>query len=905
MENVQTPAVFKRIDYRPPSYWVEHVELIFELLPDGTEVTAILKFRKNQSEQVCAWLLNGEELELLEISVNNKELHASEYKLTKNGLSLFSPPDQGELKTRVRIHPEKNTRLEGLYLSKGNYFTQCEAEGFRRITFFPDRPDVMARYTVTLRANQITHPILLSNGNLIAQRDLANNWHEATWEDPFPKPCYLFALVAGQLVCQECTHELNSGKQALLQIWVEQPNLDKTAHAMQSLIKSIIWDENTFGLSLDLDRFMIVAVDDFNMGAMENKGLNIFNSKFVLANPSTATDIDYDNIQSVVAHEYFHNWTGNRVTCRSWFELSLKEGLTVFRDQVFSAEMMAEGLSNLAAESARAVKRIEDVKVLRALQFPEDAGPMSHPIRPDSYLEINNFYTVTVYEKGAEVIRMLHTLLGPSKFRQGMDIYFQRHDGQAVTCDDFINAMENALQKEKPEANLMQFRRWYSQSGTPIVAAHGMYDETKAQFHLTLSQHCPTTADQTEKAPLHIPIAVGLIDSAGKDIPLQLAGEAQAQGCTRILSLQESAQTFVFENVHEAPLPSLLRNFSAPVILQANLSDKDDAFLLAHDSDGFNRWEASQRLYTRLIVAALQYGDLQAAELQISLQNLIQAITPVIEAEHLSPAYRALLLTLPSEATLAEQLNTPVDPLGIARIRQALKTYIAHTFQNTAIRLLSNRVFDTRYQFTQADSGLRSLHNLMLSWLCDCGQFNQAVEQFQRADNMTDQAASLTALVHSHAPEAEDCLKQFEQRWEQHSLVMDKWLTIQSTQPSKALAPTLHKIRSLFSHTAFSIRNPNKVRALITAFCMNNPTGFHALDGSGYEFWSEKVIELDSINPQIAARLARAMDRWTRFTPRRQSQITAALQLVRAHTSLSSDVREVVEKALATHPIQK
>ncbi|MBV8634489.1 MAG: aminopeptidase N, partial [Burkholderiaceae bacterium] len=595
-----TPLAIYRKNYTAPSFFVDTVELGFDLEPSATRVAARLTLRRNPASKGRAIELYGEEVELVQLRLNGKTLTKRAYRLADGIIEIPDAPDEAELEIETLIRPDKNTSLMGLYVSNGNFFTQCEAEGFRKITYFPDRPDVMARYTVMLRADKARFPVLLSNGNLIEEGDLGDGRHYAKWEDPFKKPSYLFALVAGDLVCQEEKFKLASGREVLLQVWVEHGNLDKTQHAMDSLKNSIRWDEKRYGLELDLDRFMIVAVGDFNMGAMENKGLNIFNTKYVLANERIATDADYAGIESVVGHEYFHNWTGNRVTCRDWFQLSLKEGLTVFRDQEFSADMVG-------SDSGRAVKRIEDVRVLRQAQFPEDAGPMAHPVRPDSYVEINNFYTVTVYEKGAEVVRMYQTLFGRLGFRKGMDLYFQRHDGHAVECDDFRAAMADAN-----GADLTQFERWYSQAGTPIVTAEAHYDAAAKTYTLTLAQSCPATPGQAEKLPFHIPVAVGLLDGQGRNMSLRLQGSSAPAYSTLVLELRETRQSFVFIGVHEAPVPSLLRDFSAPVTLKYDYTDADLAFLMAYDSDPFNRWEAGQRLAMRRLLAltaAVQKGE--------------------------------------------------------------------------------------------------------------------------------------------------------------------------------------------------------------------------------------------------------------------------------------------------------
>jgi aminopeptidase N len=897
MRNADQAVTIRRCEYHAPRFLVDQVKLGFDLDPSATRVCCELKLRRNPDADTGDWFLAGEALRLISLQIDGNTLSSDGYKVDDQGLTLINPPEQCTLTTTVEISPKDNTRLEGLYMSNGNYFTQCEAEGFRRITYFPDRPDVMSVFQVTVRGPRQSLPVLLSNGNLIAQHNLPDGYHEAVWDDPFHKPCYLFALVAGQLVCQEETLVRKSGKPALLQVWVEDGNLDKTDHAMQSLIKSIRWDEERYGLELDLDRFMIVATGDFNMGAMENKGLNIFNTKFVLANPAVATDLDYDNIESVVGHEYFHNWTGNRVTCRSWFDLSLKEGLTVFRDQEFSADMMAQGLQGDAAQSARAIKRIDDVRVLRAAQFPEDAGPMSHPIRPESYVEINNFYTVTVYEKGAEVVRMQQNLLGRDGFRRGMDIYFERHDGQAVTCDDFVNAMQAALQEQNPTASLDQFRRWYSQSGTPVVQASWEHDAQARTWTLTLAQSCPPTPGQPVKEPFHIPFAVGLLEQTGRECPLRLRGEngqARLAGTTRVLDLMQTQQSFVFEDIAQPVTPSLLRGFSAPVIVRSALGPREDAFLLKHDKDGFNRWEAGQRLFTRFILELSQTQTVPEWR-----STLEAAIEPILDNTDLSPGYQSLLLSLPSEVTLAEAVEGTVDPLALHAARSQLKKQLATRFADKLVRLADNNRCEGNYTPSQSDMGKRSLRNLMLAWLCDIGQFDQTVAQFHDANNMTDRQAALTALVYSGAPQAEDCLRMFEKTWQQEALVMDKWFVTQATAPAWGGIQPVERIRQLMKHPSFSIRNPNKVRSLVSAFCHNNPGCFHARDGSGYDFWADQVIALNAINPQVAARLARAMDRWTRFDADRQKQMFSALKRVSEQDKLSPDVLEVVSKALA------
>ena len=895
-----TPLTILRKDYTVPAFLVDTVDMGFDLDPAATRIATRITMRRNPASSSKEIVLFGEELELVQLRLNGKQLKPGQYQLEAGKLRIASAPAKVVLEIETLTSPEKNTSLMGLYVSNGNFFTQCEAEGFRKITYFPDRPDVMAKYTVMLRADKKKYPVLLSNGNLIEEGDLADGRHYAKWEDPFKKPSYLFALVAGNLVCQEQKYTLKSGREVLLQVWVEDCNLDKTQHAMDSLINSIRWDEERFGLELDLDRFMIVAVGDFNMGAMENKGLNIFNTKFVLANSRIATDVDYANIEAVVGHEYFHNWTGNRVTCRDWFQLSLKEGLTVFRDQEFSADMVG-------TDSGRAVKRIDDVRVLRQAQFPEDAGPMAHSVRPDSYVEINNFYTVTIYEKGAEVVRMYQTLFGRDGFRKGMDLYFERHDGQAVECDDFRAAMVDANGRD-----LSQFERWYSQAGTPRVQVQSKYDATKKTYELTLSQTCAATPGQAKKLPFHIPVAVGLLDADGKDMALRLStdGKGSSTGeTTRVLELTKAQQTFRFVDVAEAPVPSILRNFSAPVVLDVEYSDAELAFLLAHDSDPFNRWEAGQRLATRSLLAltaavqdASQAGHVLA--LQDVLNNAVSnsgalgtAFGLILNDATLDAAFREQALTLPSEALLAEQTEV-IDPQAIHRSRQYLRGKLGLALKDDLLAAYHANQTPGTYSPDAEASGKRALKNVALAYLIqadDADAHTLAQQQYDNANNMTDRLAALVALTNSSAPGKAAALEKFYKDFEQEALVIDKWFALQAT----AYTADVAAIRTLSEHPAFTLKNPNRARSLIFSFCSGNPVNFHAVDGSGYEFWADQVIALNGVNPQVAARLARSLDRWRKYAPALQEKMRAALQRVAAAPNLSKDVLEVVGKALA------
>ncbi len=880
-----------RKDYIAPGFWVDTVEMGFDLDPTRTHVATRMTLRRNHASAEKDIVLFGEDINLHQLRLNGVDLKKSAYVLAKDCLVISNVPDQITLEIETSIAADKNTSMSGLYVSNGNFFTQCEAEGFRKITYFPDRPDVMASYTVMLRGDKKKYPVLLSNGNLIEHGDLGDGRHYAKWEDPFKKPAYLFALVAGKLVCQEEKYQLKSGRKVLLQVWVEEGNLDKTQYAMDSLKNSIRWDEERFGLELDLDRFMIVATSDFNMGAMENKGLNIFNTKYVLANARVATDSDYAGIESVVGHEYFHNWTGNRVTCRDWFQLSLKEGLTVFRDQEFSGDLVGNA-------TGRAVKRIEDVRVLRQLQFSEDAGPMSHPVRPDSFVEINNFYTVTVYEKGAEVVRMYYTLLGHDGFRKGMDLYFQRHDGQAVTCDDFRAAMADANERD-----LTQFERWYSQAGTPRLHAETHYDANAQTLDLVLTQSCPKTAGQDQKLPFHIPVAVGLIDAQGKEIALKLDGEQGKHPVnSAVLELTETRQSFRFVELASEPVPSLLRNFSAPVILDYDYSDEQLAHLLAHDTDPFCRWEAGQRLAMRRLlnlVSAVQSGSV------LELDSLfINALRKTLMDTQLDPAFRELVMTLPSEVMLAEAM-TIADPQSIHTARQFVRATLAQHLKSDLIEIYQDNLSTGPYRPDAESAGKRALKNCALLYLVewpDATSYDLAYTQYQEAENMTDRMAALTAMLHcssalepAHQKTRAEVLAHFYQEFEDEALVIDKWFSLQASAPSVNVS----QIRALMKHKAFSLSNPNRARSLIFAFCNGNPARFHAQDGSAYGFWADCVIALNKLNPQVAARLARSLDRWIKYPMAQQEQMKAALEKVAATPRLSKDVLEVVTKALA------
>ena len=888
----QTKAI-RRVDYTAPAYWIDTVDLTFDLDPTKTRVLNKMRVRRNPDVPAQALRLDGEELNLARVMVNGG---GSSFKMDGNQLVLENLPegtDAFDLEIFTTCNPSKNTQLSGLYVSNESFFTQCEAEGFRRITYFLDRPDVMASYTVTLRADAQQYPVLLSNGNLLEQGSLDDGRHFAKWEDPHKKPCYLFALVAGKLVAREQRIVSRAGKEHLLQVYVRPGDLDKTEHAMNSLMASVAWDEARFGLPLDLERFMIVATSDFNMGAMENKGLNIFNTKYVLASPATATDTDFAGIESVVGHEYFHNWTGNRITCRDWFQLSLKEGLTVFRDQEFSQDMAG-------VESARAVKRIEDVRVLRTVQFPEDAGPMAHPVRPDAYEEINNFYTVTIYEKGAEVVRMMQTLVsapgdeeGRQGFAKGMKLYIERHDGQAVTCDDFAQAIADANPQSPLAQMLTQFKRWYSQAGTPRVHAQGSYNSNKQSYTLTLSQSCVKTPDQNHKKPFVIPVKVGLLNQQGQAL----------FGHDKTLVLSEASQSFVFENIDSEPTPSLLRNFSAPVNLDCDLTDTQWLSILAHDTDAFNRWEAGQRLAVQAALRFIRSEKNPQADAVLD-NGYLNAMRTVLSNPALDAAFKELVLTLPSETYISEQLES-VDPQYVHAVREAMRHELATALDaDWQICYAQNRVLGA-YSPDAISSGQRALSNMALHMLCLASPKEgtavwpcKALQAFKDASNMTDRFGALSALVSSGHAFAEPALVQFHALFKNEALVIDKWFALQAAAPDRS-GNILPVVRQLMQHADFNLRNPNRARSLIFSYCSANPGGFHRSDAAGYVFWSERVIELDAFNPQVAARLARALDRWKKLAEPYRQAAKAAIERVAAKADLSNDVREVVTRALA------
>ena len=911
----QTPQTIYLKDYRPPQFLIDTVDLNIDLAEEWTTVKAELSLRRNpdSTESSNTLMLDGQKMELMAVSLDNVELTQEQYQVDESQLTITDVPDKFVLSTEVRIQPQNNTELEGLYKSSKMFCTQCESEGFRKITYFLDRPDVMSLYCTTISADPELYPVMLSNGNLLENGTFADGRHWVKWEDPFPKPAYLFALVAGDLLHIEDSFRTSSGREVKLQIYVEAENIEFCDHAMRSLKESMSWDEKRFGREYDLDLFMIVAVNDFNMGAMENKGLNIFNSKLILASQETATDTDFYNIQGVVGHEYFHNWSGNRVTCRDWFQLSLKEGFTVFRDQEFSSDL-----------NSRAVQRIADADRLRVHQFPEDAGPMSHPIRPDSYMEINNFYTLTVYEKGAEVVRMIYTLLGRENFRKGTDLYFDRHDGQAVTCDNFVSAMEAAN-----SVDLQQFRRWYSQSGTPELHISGSHDPEAKTYSLTVRQSCPDTAGQKgfgveevkgvdgekQKAPVevinssqnvhhalqkqtfHIPLALGLLDQDGDALSLKLTdGTADNNQHTIILELRKQTETFVFEDVSAAPVPSLLRGFSAPVKLHFDYSNADLAFLLANDTDEFNRWEAGQQLMIRISLEQIRrFQNNVPFNLPPELENAFRSL--LNQTEEGDSALLALALSFPNEPYLGEFMDI-IDVEAIHETRKFLRTELAQKLQPEFEKTYLEFQQDGEFKIDPQSMGRRSLKNVCLSYLSESGslEIRQLAQiQFRKNENMTDVAGALGVLTHQDCAERERAFSEFENRWRKNTLVMDKWFALQAIS---SLPKTLENVRNLTSHAAYDENNPNKIRALISTFSRFNQLRFHATDGSGYDFLAEQVLRLDPLNPQTAARLVSVFNNWQKYDTIYKAKMNDHLQRIVKTPKLSVDVFEIVSKAL-------
>ena len=868
-------------DYLVPNYLVDNVALYFDLGRTDTTVRSVLSMRRNPLGKGGDCVLDGEKLTLQSIKIDDRELQGNEYLRTDKTLLISKVPEKFDLEIEVLIHPDKNTALEGLYHSGRLLCTQCEAEGFRRITYYPDRPDVMAIFTVSIEAEKADWPVMLSNGNLEKKGQLENGRHWVSWHDPHPKPSYLFALVAGDLHIQKDSFVTTSGRKVALEIYVDVENSHKCDHALMSLKQAMKWDEERYGREYDLDIFMIVAVNDFNMGAMENKGLNIFNSACVLASPETATDRDYYRIQSIVGHEYFHNWSGNRVTCRDWFQLSLKEGFTVLRDQQFSADM-----------NSVAVQRIEDVNQLRSMQFSEDAGPMSHPVRPASFIEISNFYTVTIYEKGAEVVGMIKTIVGDVGFRKGTDLYFDRHDGQAVTTDDFVKAIEDAN-----KVDLTQFKRWYSQAGTPQLNIVTEYDSTGQRYTLTINQQCEATPGQRHKEAFHIPVAVGLLDKKGNVVQMQLDGESAAsESETRILSVKENKQQFVFINVPSEPVVSFLRGFSAPVKVNLPRTNNELTFLMANDTDSFCQWDAGQQL---LINVLLQLAEKTIKGSALSLPTeLIDQFGKLLKRGLSSPALVAKMLDLPSEHYLAGQ-KKPADVDAIHTARSYMKRELALGLKEDFSILYSALNTTDKYQFDAAGMAKRSLKNICLDYLVSTGdpmQVQRCLKQMKQSDNMTDTMSGLAVLVDHQGPEREHALRAFYEQWKHDRQVVDKWLAVQA---QSSLKDALLRVKGLMSHPAFNITNPNNVRSLIGQFCRNNAINFHAIDGSGYQFLVEQILILDKLNPQIASRQLGAFNSWQQYDKKRQGMMKAALEKIAKQTDLSADVYEIVTKYLA------
>ncbi|HVY20502.1 MAG TPA: aminopeptidase N [Bauldia sp.] len=864
-------------DYRPPDFWIDTVELTFQLDPQKTRVTAKLALRPRDG--ATDLVLVGDELALVSVALDGAVLPAARYHATPQKLTVRGVPSgRFTLTVETEINPTANTKLMGLYRSSGTYCTQCEAEGFRRITYFLDRPDVLAVYTTRIEAPR-SAPVLLSNGNLTQSGDLPNGRHFAAWHDPFPKPAYLFAMVAGDLGAIHSTFKTMSGREVKLGIYCEHGKEARCGYAMEALKRSMRWDETAFGLEYDLDVFNIVAVSDFNMGAMENKGLNVFNDKYILADPETATDIDFGFVEGVIAHEYFHNWTGDRITCRDWFQLCLKEGLTVYRDQEFSSDVRS-----------RPVKRIADVRTLHARQFPEDAGPLAHPVRPEVYSEINNFYTPTVYEKGAEVVRMLQTLIGREGFRAGMDLYFKRHDGQAVTIDDFLAAFADANQ-----IDLTQFKLWYSQAGTPEVAASGVYDAQAKTYTLTLSQTCPPTPGQPLKKPMVVPVRFGLVGQNGEDLTFE--GATGAKVVDNVIHLTEAKQTVVFRGVSSRPVPSLFRGFSAPVRLAMDTPAADLLFLLRTDADPFNRWQAAQTLIVRTLIAGA--GAAAAGRAVTADAKLVDALADVAENDDLEPAFRAQVLVLPSEADIAREIGRDVDPDAIALARNAVRAAIAERAGARLAAVAERMKVPGAFTPDAASAGRRALANAALDLAVASGEadaVSRVVRRYHDADNMTDRSAALATLVAAARPERVAALDDFQRRYKDDPLVLDKWLAFEASVPSPE---TLDRVKALLHHPNFAITNPNRIRALVGTFAGGNQTQFNRADGAGYEFLADFVIDLDKRNPQTAARLLVSFRSWRALEPKRRALAEKALRKVAQVSDLSSDTRDIVTRTLA------
>lgn len=875
-----TGQVFKLEDYRPSDFSIPQTGLTFRLSPDATGVTAVLAIERRDGAAASASLvLDGDGLVLKRIAIDGRELAPADYLATPDQLTILRPPARFELLLETEIAPASNEALMGLYRSSNVYCTQCEAEGFRRITYFLDRPDILSVYTVRIEARLDEAPLLLSNGNPVESGALADGWHYARWHDPFPKPSYLFALVAGNLGQVADSFVTMSGRKVELGIYVEPGKEGLAGYAMDALKRSMQWDEQAFGREYDLDVFNIVAVSDFNMGAMENKGLNIFNDKYVLADRETATDADFANIEAIIAHEYFHNWTGNRITCRDWFQLCLKEGLTVFRDHEFSAD-----------QRSRAVKRIAEVRTLRAHQFPEDQGPLAHPVRPRRYREINNFYTATVYEKGSEVVRMIRTILGAETFRAGMDLYFERHDGEAATIEDFLKVFEDVSGRD-----LSQFALWYHQAGTPNLTVSSTHNPATREFTLEIEQSVPPTPSESRKRLMHIPLAFGLVGAGGE--PVAYGGVEGAAVEDGVIHIRKRRHMVRFSGVDERPAVSLNRGFSAPITLSVEQKADDQFFLAGHDSDAFARWQAFNTLLTDALIAAFRQ-ILGGAKPAFSAR-LTGLAGKIAGDETLEPAYRALALSLPGEADIARDIGRTIDPDAIFAAREALALEIARANQDAFANLYGRLADDGRFSPDAANAGRRALRNILLDYLSLLpAGVELATRHFEAATNMTDRAAALTVLAHRHdgSPEAVKALAGFEARYGADPLVMDKWFQIQASVPGPK---TVERVRALTGHAAFSMANPNRVRSLVGTFSSANQTGFHRADGEGYRFFAQTVLEVEKRNPQVAARLATALRSWRSLEPGRQAKAREALLAIAGAENLSADLRDIVERTLA------
>ena len=879
--NAANPAYTWLKDYAVPPFLVDEVDLGFELDEEQTLVRATLKIRRNPAAAPAADLiLDGGDLDTRAVRIDGETVSGNRIEIAAGTLTIRDAPDAFVLDTEVRIRPGENKALSGLYTSSGNLCTQCESQGFRKITWFPDRPDVMARYRTRIIADPERYPVMLSNGNDVDRGALDDGRRYVVWEDPFPKPSYLFALVAGQLDCVEDTFTTRSGREVALRIYVQAHNISQCGHAMSSLKRAMRWDEDVYGLEYDLDIYMIVAVDDFNFGAMENKGLNVFNTQLVLAHPEMATDTDFTNVESVIAHEYFHNWTGNRVTCRDWFQLSLKEGLTVFRDQEFSADM-----------GSRAVKRMQDVRRLRTFQFAEDAGPMAHAVRPDKYIEITNFYTTTIYNKGAEVIRMMHTLLGDEKFKAGVKLYFKRHDGQAITTDDFVAAMETASGMD-----LGQFRRWYTQAGTPVLTARGAYDAARSQYVIEIDQHTSPTPDQPEKLPLHIPVRLALLGEHGGNLALHceeagLSGESEA-----MLDIREPHHTFRFLNIPARPVASIARGFSAPIKVEIERADSEFTFLIANETDPFNRWDAAREYSTRLMMKMI---EARAAGADLALPDeFVLAMRTLLLDDTLDPAFAAEALALAPESDLADRMEI-IAIEAIHDVRNMVRATLARRLEDAFTHAFEANRSRGPYRFNAEETGRRSLKNLCLGYLMELD--NPAVQsscrrQFDTAHNMTDTLAALGCFANMPGAQRDEPLASFYERWKGEPLVLNKWFSLQATS---RLPQTLERVRELVGHPAFEITNPNRVYSVIGAFCRANQRWFHDASGEGYRFLSEQVLTIDAFNPQVAARILGAASHWRRLDPKRSALLHSEIERIRATPKLSKDCYEVATKFLA------